>query len=200
MKKFFVLTMLLFCGMSVALAQKPAEIKFDKLTHDFGTFSEKEPVVSCTFSFTNVGESPLIINQAVASCGCTVPEYTKTPIQPGEKGEIKVTYNGTGKFPGHFKKSITVRTNGAVEMTRLYIEGEMTEAKEKKNPCRLAGVFYLELIGEAYRTIFLELPVTEFAIPDAGIVETREEEQISSDILRHTEFEGILPLYLCTFV
>ena len=129
MKKILVLTMLLFCGMNVALAQKPAEIKFDKLTHDFGTFSEKEPVVSCTFSFTNVGESPLIINQAVASCGCTVPEYTKTPIQPGEKGEIKVTYNGTGKFPGHFKKSITVRTNGAVEMTRLYIEGEMTEAK-----------------------------------------------------------------------
>jgi hypothetical protein len=129
MKKILVLTMLLFCGMSVAMAQKPAEIKFDKLTHDFGTFSEKAPVVSCTFSFTNVGESPLVINQAVASCGCTVPEYTKTPIQPGEKGEIKVTYNGTGKFPGHFKKSITVRTNGAVEMTRLYIEGEMTEAK-----------------------------------------------------------------------
>ena len=129
MKKILVLTMLFFCGMSVALAQKPAEIKFDKLTHDFGTFSEKSPVVSCTFTFTNVGESPLIINQAVASCGCTVPEYTKTPIQPGEKGEIKVTYNGTGKFPGHFKKSITVRTNGAVEMTRLYIEGEMTEAK-----------------------------------------------------------------------
>ena len=129
MKKILVLTMLLFCGMSVALAQKPAEIKFDKLTHNFGTFSEKEPVVSCTFSFTNVGESPLIINQAVASCGCTVPEYTKTPIQPGEKGEIKVTYNGTGKFPGHFKKSITIRSNGAVEMTRLYIEGDMTEAK-----------------------------------------------------------------------
>ena len=129
MKKILVLTMLLFCGMSVSLAQKPAEIKFDKLTHNFGTFSEKEPVVSCTFTFTNVGESPLIINQAVASCGCTVPEYTKTPIKPGESGEIKVTYNGTGKFPGHFKKSITVRTNGAVEMTRLYIEGEMTEAK-----------------------------------------------------------------------
>ena len=130
MKKYLLLTMLLFCGMNVALAQKPAEIKFDELTHDFGTFSEKSPVVSCTFTFTNVGESPLIINQAVASCGCTVPEYTKTPIQPGEKGEIKVTYNGTGKFPGHFKKSITVRTNGAVEMTRLYIEGEMTEAKQ----------------------------------------------------------------------
>ena len=127
MKKIFVITLLLICGMTSAMAQ---EIKFDKLTHNFGTFSEKDPVVSCVFTFTNDGDAPLIINQAVASCGCTVPEYTKTPIKPGEKGEIKVTYNGTGKFPGHFKKSITVRTNGKVEMTRLYIEGDMTEAKE----------------------------------------------------------------------
>ena len=129
MKKLFVMTMLLMCGLTVAFAHKPAEIKFDKLTHDFGTFSEKEPVVTCIFTYTNVGELPLVINQAVASCGCTVPEYTKDPVKPGEKGQIKVTYNGTGKFPGHFKKSITIRTNGAVEMTRLYIEGDMTEAK-----------------------------------------------------------------------
>ncbi len=129
MKKLFVMTMLLMCGLTVALAQKPAEIRFDKLTHNFGTFSEKEPVVTCTFTYTNIGEQPLIINQAVASCGCTVPEYTKEPVKPGEKGQIKVTYNGTGKFPGHFKKSITIRSNGAVEMTRLYIEGDMTEAK-----------------------------------------------------------------------
>jgi len=129
MKKVLLLTMMLICGMTSAMAQKPAEIKFEKIVHDFGTFSEKNPVVSCSFAFQNVGEEPLVINQAIASCGCTIPEYTKTPIKPGEKGEIKVTYNGTGKFPGHFKKSITVRTNGAVEMTRLYIEGDMEEAK-----------------------------------------------------------------------
>lgn len=129
MKKVLLITMMLICGMTFAVAQKQAEIKFDKLTHNFGKFSEKEPVVTCTFAFQNVGEQPLVINQAIASCGCTVPEYTKTPIQPGEKGEIKVTYNGTGKFPGHFKKSITVRTNGVTEMTRLYIEGDMEEAK-----------------------------------------------------------------------
>ena len=129
MKKLFVIALMLTCGLTVAFAQKPAEIKFDKLTHNFGTFSEKSPVVTCVFTYTNVGEEPLVINQAIASCGCTVPEYTKTPVKPGEKGEIKVTYNGTGKFPGHFKKSITVRTNGAVEMTRLYIEGDMTEAQ-----------------------------------------------------------------------
>ena len=121
--------MLFFCGMNVALAQKPAEIKFDKLTHDFGTFSENESKLTCVFTFTNTGDQPLIINQAVASCGCTVPEYTKDPVKPGESGQIKVTYNGAGKFPGHFKKSITVRTNGKAEMTRLYIEGDMTEAK-----------------------------------------------------------------------
>lgn len=129
MKKLAFIAFMMMCGIATALAQKPAEIKFDKLTHNFGTFSEKSPVVTYTFTYTNVGEQPLVINQAVASCGCTVPEYTKTPIQPGEKGEIKVTYNGTGKFPGHFKKSITIRTNGVVEMTRLYIEGDMTEAQ-----------------------------------------------------------------------
>lgn len=129
MKKLLVMSFMLVCAMTAAMAQKPAQIKFDKTVHDFGTFSEKDPKVTCTFTYTNVGEQQLVINQAIASCGCTVPEYTKEPVKPGEKGEIKVTYNGAGKFPGHFKKSITVRTNGAVEMTRLYIEGDMTEAK-----------------------------------------------------------------------
>ena len=135
MKKMIVMALMLVGGITTTFAQtstgelKPAEIKFDKVTHNFGTFSEKEAKVTCSFGFTNVGEQDLVINQAIATCGCTVPSYTKTPIKPGEKGEIKVTYNGAGKFPGHFKKSITVRTNGAVEMTRLYIEGDMTEAK-----------------------------------------------------------------------
>ncbi|MBQ8656608.1 MAG: DUF1573 domain-containing protein [Prevotella sp.] len=127
MKKLIFTTLLLVAGIVSAAAQ--AEIKFDKMTHDFGQFSESSPKVSCEFTYTNVGDAPLVINQAVAACGCTVPEYTKTPVQPGETGTIKVTYNGTGKFPGHFKKMITVRTNGKVELTRLYIEGDMTEAE-----------------------------------------------------------------------
>mgnify|MGYP002623804984 CR=1 FL=1 len=129
MKKILLMALMLVCGITAATAQKQAEIKFEKTTHNFGKFSENEPVVSCVFVFQNVGETPLVVNQAIASCGCTVPEYTKAPIQPGQKGEIKVTYNGTGKFPGHFKKSITIRTNGTTEMTRLYIEGDMEAAK-----------------------------------------------------------------------
>ena len=109
MKKILFLMTLLVVGVSFAFAQTNADIKFDKTTHD----------------------SPLVIHQAVASCGCTVPEYTKEPIQPGKKGTIKVTYNGTGKYPGHFKKSITLRTNAKTEMVRLYIEGDMTPKDEK---------------------------------------------------------------------
>lgn len=112
-----------------ATASAQAEIKFEKLVHDFGTFEESNPVQKATFTFTNVGNKPLIINQAIASCGCTVPTYTKKPIAPGQKGQISVTYNGKGMFPGHFKKSITVRTNGSVEMSRIYIEGVMSEKK-----------------------------------------------------------------------
>ena len=133
MKKILFLTVMVLCSM-ITFAQtaekSQAEIRFEKLTHDFGTFPDSSPKVTCVFNFTNVGTLPLVINQAIASCGCTVPEYPKTPIKPGEKGQIKVTYNGAGKFPGHFKKSITVRTNGAVEMTRLYVEGNMEEAKK----------------------------------------------------------------------
>ena len=100
------------------LAQGKAEIKFDKTTHNFGTFKEADSNVTCT---------PLVIEQAVASCGCTTPVYPKQPIAPGATGEIKVTYKGAGKFPGVFKKTITLRTNAVTDMVRLYIEGEMTE-------------------------------------------------------------------------
>ena len=126
MKKIFLLLMMLASLVAYAQQEQP-EIKFDKTVHNFGTFSEKTPVQTAVFAFTNIGKAPLIINQAIASCRCTIPSYTKEPIMPGEKGTVKVTYNGKGKFPGHFKKSITIRTNGKVEMVRLYIEGDMKE-------------------------------------------------------------------------
>ena len=126
MKKIFLLLMMLASLVAYAQQEQP-EIKFDQTVHNFGTFSEKTRVQTAVFAFSNIGKAPLIINQAIASCGCTIPSYTKEPIMPGEKGTVKVTYNGKGKFPGHFKKSITIRTNGKVEMVRLYIEGDMKE-------------------------------------------------------------------------
>ena len=129
MKRVLFALLLTVLTFGYASAQKEAKIKFDKTTYNFGDFSEKQPVQKCTFTFTNVGDAPLIINQATASCGCTIPKYTKKPVMPGQKGTISVTYNGKGRFPGHFKKAITVRTNGNPTMTRVYIEGKMQEAK-----------------------------------------------------------------------
>ena len=131
MKKIFLTTLFLVSSILIVLAQGTAEITFDKTTHNFGTFSENSPKVTCNFQFKNTGDGPLVIHQAIASCGCTVPRYPKEPLKPGESGEITVTYDGTGKFPGHFRKTITIRTNGKKEITRLYIEGDMMPKENK---------------------------------------------------------------------
>lgn len=106
-------------------AENYAEIKFDTLRHNFGKFKASQPIVKCSFRFRNTGTAPLVIHQAFASCGCTVPTFTKEPVKPGDTGVIDVTYNGTDKFPGHFQKTITIRSNAVSEVTRLIIEGDM---------------------------------------------------------------------------
>ena len=132
MKKAFFTAIFAVMGFILAVAQTTtgAEITFSETTHNFGTFSEKSPVQTCRFKFKNTGDSPLVIHQAMATCGCTVPSYPKEPIMPGEEGEIVVTYNGTGKFPGQFRKSVVVRTNATQELSRLYIEGDMTPSTD----------------------------------------------------------------------
>ena len=126
-KRLLTLLAAIVCmgGMSVS-AQ--AVLKLDKTTHDFGKFNEDTPV-TYVFKFKNTGNEPLVIHQALSSCGCTIPKFTKDPIQPGKMGEIKITYNGKGKYPGHFKKAITIRSNASNKLVRLYVEGEMTEGK-----------------------------------------------------------------------
>ena len=134
MKKILFLMTLLVVGVSFAFAQTNADIKFDKTTHDFGKFSENSPVVSCVFTFTNIGDAPLVIHQAVASCGCTVPEYTKEPIQPGKKGTIKVTYNGTGKYPGHFDYPAYQRKNrNGTPLYRRRYDPERREVRKNRH-------------------------------------------------------------------
>lgn len=121
-KKFTAILFALIVGTMMASAQ--AVIKFDKTSHNFGKFTEDKPQ-TCVFKFTNTGNEPLVIHQAFANCGCTVPTFTKEPIAPGKTGEIKVVYNGKGKFPGHFKKTVSVRSNATNALVRVYIEGDM---------------------------------------------------------------------------
>ena len=128
MKHIFTL-LFAFCVMALTSASAQAVITFQKTTHDFGHFTEDKPV-SYKFVFENTGNEPLVIQQAISSCGCTVANFTKSPIKPGDKGEINVTYNGKGKMPGRFKKVITIRTNASNSLARIYITGEMEESKQ----------------------------------------------------------------------
>ena len=66
MKKLILTTVMLVFTLTAVMAQKPAQIKFEKTTHDFGSFSESSPKVTCVFTYTNVGEQPLIVKQALA--------------------------------------------------------------------------------------------------------------------------------------
>lgn len=121
---FLLFTFAAFC--CTAMAKKYPEIKFEKTTIDLGTFSQDDPIQKCVFKFTNVGTAKLVINYVHASCGCTVAEYPKDYISPGASGEITVTYNGSGKSLGKFKKHIQIFTNCKDDLKRIFIQGEMS--------------------------------------------------------------------------
>lgn len=108
-----------------------AAIKFDKDTFNFGEVMEGEKVAH-TFTFTNTGKNDLIISNAQASCGCTVPEWPKEPIAPGKQGQIDVVFN-TAHKPGNAIKSVTVSSNTEPAMTKLFITGFVkADPKAKK--------------------------------------------------------------------
>ena len=119
MKRLFFLLFVLSLGLT---AGAQAVIKFDKTVHNFGTFKESV-VQKCVFEFTNTGDKPLTISQAHASCGCTVPQFSKAPMPPGGKGKIYVTYNGKGRAGGQFRKVITVVSSASNSLARIYVEG-----------------------------------------------------------------------------
>ncbi len=86
-----------------------AAITFDKTDHDFGTIKEGA-VVEYTYTFTNTGEVPLVIQEARPSCGCTAPDWTRTPVPVGGKGFVKASFDSKNK-PNLQNKTITVVAN-----------------------------------------------------------------------------------------
>lgn len=100
------------------------EITFEHNMFDFGTINEDD-LVNHKFKFKNTGKNPLLITNASASCGCTVPNWPKEPIAPGQSGEIDVTFNSAGK-PNHAEKTVTVTANTTPTNTILLIKGNVT--------------------------------------------------------------------------
>lgn len=100
-------------------------LTFDELTHNFGPMKEGEQV-EYNFKFKNTGDGDLLIVNAVPSCGCTVPDYPKGLIKPGETGIMKIKFDSKGKV-GTFDKTISVTSNTEPRETILTISGEVTE-------------------------------------------------------------------------
>ena len=97
-------------------------IRFDKLYHDFGDILTSEGSKKCTFTYTNISDKPIVINDIVTSCGCTSPKWSRKPLNPGASEEIAVTFlNDQGPYP--FDKTITLFITGLSRPVTLHIRG-----------------------------------------------------------------------------
>ena len=110
-------------GQQVTAEGKTAAITFSESEHDFGNIKQGQ-VVTHTFDFKNTGDAPLIIENASASCGCTVPEYPKEPIAPGQSGKIKVRFDSQGK-QGQQNKTVNVRANTQPNITTITVKSNV---------------------------------------------------------------------------
>jgi len=113
-----------------SITEGAAAITFSKTEHDFGVINEGD-VVETIFSFKNTGKSQLIITNASATCGCTVPEWPKEPIAVGGESEIKVKFNSAGK-PNNQRKTVTLTTNTPQGKEIVVIKAQVTP-KQKTN-------------------------------------------------------------------
>lgn len=124
--------LMMICAMVIGFAitasaqtDNKAEFKFTEEKHDFGKVPQGKPVTT-EFAFTNIGAEPLILTEVKPTCGCTIADYTKTPVKHGEKGTIKITYNAAVEAP--FNKTIVVTSNSKTPTKYLVIVGEVVKA------------------------------------------------------------------------
>jgi len=101
-----------------------AKITFKDQMFHFGNVTEGE-IVTVEFEFTNTGKIPLLIADARATCGCTVPEWPKNAIEPGEGGVIKVEFNTTGKKYEQ-KRPVSIIANTFPRQTDVILIGHVT--------------------------------------------------------------------------
>lgn len=144
--KITIISAVLLFVFAVGVSAQQAKITFTKKTHDFGKINEDGGKVSTVFEFTNTGNVPLVIQRVNASCGCTTPDWTRTPVEPGQTGNITVTYNPLGR-PGAFTKSIHVFSNAKNEMESLSIKGNVTPKKRSSDAVNKSNNYPVNMGG-----------------------------------------------------
>ena len=105
------------------------EIWFEELMHDYGQI-EEDSDGSWSFKFKNLGEKAIVINRVRSTCGCTVPDWPREPIEPGASGEITVKYNTA--TTGTFLKSVAVYSSAANSPVKLQIKGKVVPGAEEE--------------------------------------------------------------------
>lgn len=125
---FMMVAVLTVNAQEAAADKKGPEIKFEKESHDFGDITQGD-MVEYVFAFTNVGTEPLVLSRVLTTCGCTAPSWPKEPVAPGEKGEVKVSFNSTGKM-GMQNKVITIISNATNANARVNITTNVLPKKE----------------------------------------------------------------------
>ena len=101
-------------------SNKQPVITFDKMEHDFGTILQGERV-TYTFHFTNTGNMPLIVSNVKTSCGCTIGDFSRAPVEPGKQGTIRATYDSKGHH-GMQTRTLTVVSNTNPNQTVLRLK------------------------------------------------------------------------------
>ena len=126
-KLFFIAAAFIVTTGAMAQTTKPDDFaKFNTNKYDFGKVKQNVPAVY-SFEITNTSDKPLVIENAHATCGCTVPEYQKDPILPGKSAKIKVQYNAANG--GQFDKTVFVKLAGVDQEKSLGITGEVLPAE-----------------------------------------------------------------------
>lgn len=126
MKKIFLFASALVFGLA-AMAQTKSDdvVKFNTEKHDFGKIKQGVPV-TYYFEIKNTSDKPIVVENASASCGCTVPEKPEKPINPGATGKVKVQFNAA--TVGRFEKNVIIKLAGIDQPKTVQIVGEVLAA------------------------------------------------------------------------
>jgi len=124
----YIFALALLAGALEARAQ--GVLTFERDLHDFGAVPEGTQA-TYEFRFKNTGNQPVVIANVQASCGCTTPDWTKTPVLPGKSGMVRAVYSSVGR-PGVFSKTVTVASNAAEPSKVLTIKGTVLTKDEQK--------------------------------------------------------------------
>lgn len=116
------ITTLIISAAAALCAAAGPRVQWLGTVHNYGAFDEDDGNITAVFRYVNVGDQPLAITSARATCGCTTPEFTRRAVEPGDTGTVSVTYNPTGR-PGRFEKKVYVDMNTEPERSTLIIKG-----------------------------------------------------------------------------